>query len=77
MLPALLALSVLAGSTLASAADKPRKPSVCASFELVSTAKGRQAVCYDGKRPKLMSSFAVVDVTDPDSGSGVRVLVGF
>jgi hypothetical protein len=52
----------------ADAADKPAKPVVCESFDLV---RSDLAVCSDGKKPFLMRQFTRVRVGE------TVVLVGF
>lgn len=75
---ALIALTIFAGSALASAQDKPRKPSVCAVYELAATKAGSKvAICLDGKRPRVFTSFSEGTLTDPATGATVRFLVGF
>lgn len=73
------AIAVLALSLpgVASAQEKPRKPSVCSVYELVSTKAGKAALCLDGKRPRVFTSFSEGTLTDPATGAVVRFLVGF
>ena len=61
-------MSTAIGFRYADAAEKPAKPVVCASFEVV---RADLAVCSDGKKPFIMRQFAEVKV-----GEAV-VLVGF
>jgi hypothetical protein len=55
----------------------PKKPSVCAAFKVIESEGKVYGVCSDGKRPKLYSSWRIVEVTEPESGAAVRVMVGF
>ena len=78
IISSLVALTLFAGPTLASAQDKPKKPSVCAVYELAATkAGGKVAICLDGKRPRVFTAFSEGTLTDPATGAVVRFLVGF
>lgn len=53
-----LAIVALLLSAPVHAADD--KPSVCMTFEEVSTSKGAAAICLDGKSPRLFTEYAIV-----------------
>ncbi len=73
---AIVGMATLALPLTASAA--PKKPSVCAVYELVTSKAGKPvALCYDGKRPKAFDSFTFADVRDPETGAVARFLVGY
>lgn len=75
---AALSLGYLLAAGTACAETKARKPSVCADFRVLRTADS-QAVgaCFDGKRPKVFTTWTFVEVTDPDTGAKRRFAVGF
>lgn len=52
----ILAIVLLASPSLAS----DDKPSVCVSFEELSSKAGPVAVCHDGKAPKLYTEYSIV-----------------
>lgn len=58
----------------ADAADP--KPVVCASYQLAKSEAGTVALCYDGKKPFVMTRFAEVTAPGKSEGS-VKVLVGW
>jgi hypothetical protein len=70
-------LVVLSLAGTAQAANGPKKPSVCAAFKVIESEGKAYGVCSDGKRPKLYSSWRIVEVIEPESGAVVRVAVGF
>ncbi len=74
----LLALCALPGVAEARGPAKPRKPTVCLDYELVSS-KGeeRGAICYDGTKPKLMTPVVELVIQNPETGVPSRVVVGF
>lgn len=60
----------------ADAADKPSKPVVCSSYQLAKSEAGTVALCYDGKKPFVMTRFAEVSAPGKSEGT-VKVLVGW
>lgn len=75
MKTAIILASVFVAS-VASAADSPKKPSVCVSFEILEGKSKSAAICYDGEKPKLYTAWSVVEVSHP-AGGKVRYLLGF
>lgn len=73
----LVSAALLLASSSALAQSKPKKPAVCVSYELVTTKAGKAALCLDGKRPRVFTSFVEVTLTDTETGAPVRALVGF
>jgi hypothetical protein len=72
----LIALSVLCFASPAIAADGPKKPSVCADYEIQEGRKGKFAVCYDSEKPRTFSTWAIVEVSHPAGGTA-KYLLGF
>lgn len=60
----------------ADAADRPAKPVVCLSYDVLSAKGGKVGVCYDGKRPALFRAFSIVELPDPE-GQTVKVMLGW
>ncbi len=70
-------LSVAIAARYADAEPKkPAKPVVCAAYSVAKADSGPVAICYDNKKPFILSSFAEVSVPGADGGS-VTVLVGW
>lgn len=69
-------LSVAIAARYADAETKKAKPVMCASYSMTKADSGPVAICYDSKRPFVMSSFAEVSVPGAD-GAPVKVLVGW
>jgi hypothetical protein len=72
----MLVLTLLCLPAVASAADGPKKPSVCADFEIKSGKRGDFAVCYDSKTVRTFTDFSIVEVSHP-AGGKARYLLGF
>jgi hypothetical protein len=75
MKAAIVLASLFIAST-ALAADGPKKPSVCADFEIKSGKRGDFAVCYDSKTVRTFEAWSIVEVSHP-SGGKARYLLGF
>ncbi len=76
----LVAAAFLAVAVAARAADagekKPARPVVCSAYSVAKADSGPVAICYDNKRPFILSSFVEVVVPGAEGGS-VKVLVGW
>lgn len=64
---------VLALAVSGTVEAKPKKPVVCMSFTEV---KDVGAVCRDGKRPVILTSYTIVTAKSED-GAPIRVAVGY
>jgi hypothetical protein len=63
--------ALLGSATNALGAEKPRKPTVCVSFQEVTTARGKVALCLDGKSAKVLVRYTIVTM------DGARFAVGY
>lgn len=71
----LAGIATLGCAGIAAAAEK--KPMVCFVWQNVSAeGKGAFSVCYDGKKPVILTSTTMVTILSAD-GSPVDVLVGY
>lgn len=79
VMAAALALFAICGSpTSAHAADGPRKPVVCSSYEIIRGKHRVIAICTDGKRPRVLVRFREVEIDVAENDTDVRkVLIGY
>lgn len=72
LIAALVLLVLLGLAARAYGAERAKRPTVCLSYEI---AKPGVAVCYDSKRPVLLTTFSEVTAQGPDGA--VKMLVGW
>lgn len=71
-----VSLALLLCASVALAKPKVSKPSVCVSYEIVTTKRGPVATCFDSEKPKVYGSWSEVTWRDED-GKPARYLLGF
>jgi len=77
---AIAAALVLATGTAFAAEAREARPVACADYSIAKTADGSTiGMCAGrkGKKPRLMRSFAMAKVVDPDTGASTNLLVGY
>jgi hypothetical protein len=77
---AFAAIALTATAYAYSAEQKEARPVACLDYSIAKLADGSSiGMCEGrkGKKPRLMRSFAVTKVTNPDTGAAATLLVGF
>ncbi len=64
--------------TFRAQAEEKRQPKAltCSAFETIKSGSKTVGICYDGKKPAVWTSWAFIDLTDPN-GDKRRFAVGF
>lgn len=75
-----IAALVLFAGTAYAAEVREARPVACLDYSVAKLPDGSSvAMCVGkkGKKPRLLRSFAMAKVTDPDTGVSVPMIVGF
>lgn len=81
MIRTIVALGVITvGVALAQVADAAKKPTVCLSYSettlVVDGKPEKVAICQDGKKPVVLTSYVLTTIRDED-GESVKVAIGW
>jgi hypothetical protein len=75
---ATVALILCSATAFAAGEARQARPVACADYSIAKTDKGDVALCISAKgKPSVLRSFAIASLTDPSTGSTVKVAVGF